>query len=273
MTESTRPIRALMRGLDALAVLNRRDGATVSDIAGDIRLPRTTTYRILETLCAAGYVFRDPADDRYRLTIMVRTLSDGFDDEAWISQVAKPVIFELCRDIVWPVSIATLSGTAMVIRETTDHRSPLAVERYAAGIRVPLLASAVGRAYLAFCPEPQRVTLVDILSRSSRDEDALARNPEELARIVKEVRAQGYATAIRARRVSDEVSLALPILVDERVLACLTLRFSASAVPMKLALERFLPRLREGALRIRSGFAEQQAAAGPAAGQSPAPRV
>lgn len=254
MPESTRPIRALMRGLDALSVLNRRDGATVSEVAAEIRLPRTTTYRVLETLCAAGYVFRDPADERYRLTIMVRTLADGFDDEAWVSEIARPVLDELGREIVWPVSIATPSGQSMVLRETTDHRSPLAVERHSAGLRVPLLASAAGRVYLAFCPGPQREALVDILGRSAREEDALARNREELARILNEVRAQGYATTLRARRVSDEVSLAVPVPLDDRGLACLSVRFAASAVPMKIALDRFLPRLRDAAQRIRAGF-------------------
>lgn len=248
-----------MRGLDALAVLNRRDGATVSEVAAEIRLPRTTTYRVLETLCEAGYAFRDPADERYRLTIMVRTLSDGFDDEAWVSELARPVLDDLCREIVWPVSIATLSGQSMVLRETTDHRSPLAVERHSAGLRVPLLASAAGRVYLAFCTGPQRDALVEILARSPREEDALARNREELARILNEVRVQGYATTLRARRVSDEVSLAVPVSLEAHGLACLSVRFAASAVPMKLALERFLPRLRDAAQRIRAGFLAQPA--------------
>jgi IclR family mhp operon transcriptional activator len=76
--ESTRPIRALKRGLDALTVLNLRNGATVTEVAQEIHLPRTTVYRILETLCNAGFVVRDGTDDRYRLTIMVRALSDGW---------------------------------------------------------------------------------------------------------------------------------------------------------------------------------------------------
>ena len=63
--DSTRPIRALTRGLDALTVLNLRDGATVSEVAQEIRLPRTTVYRILETLCGAGFVYRDAKDERY----------------------------------------------------------------------------------------------------------------------------------------------------------------------------------------------------------------
>src|SRR5580698_10058682 len=98
--ESTRPIRALTRGLDALTVLNSRDGATVSEIAQEIRLPRTTVYRILETLCDSGFAFRDQADDRYRLTQRVRGLSLGFSDESWVSRIAKPCMADLCREIV-----------------------------------------------------------------------------------------------------------------------------------------------------------------------------
>ncbi len=256
--ESTRPIRALIRGLDALTVLNLRNGATVSEVAQEIKLPRTTTYRILETLSHAGYVYRDATDDRYRLTIMVRGLSDGFDDEAWITQIARPFIYDLGKEIVWPVAISSLSGTSMMVRESTDHRSPLAVERYSAGYRIPLLTSSSGRVYLAFSPQAQRESLLEILARSSREEDKLAKNRAEVTKLLNDVRAQGYASAVRARRVSDEISIAVPIMNEDRVLASVTIRFSGSAVPLKMAVERFLPKLREAAQKIRQTFSDQQ---------------
>jgi len=259
--ESTRPIRALMRGLDALTVLNLRDGATVSEVAQEIHLPRTTVYRILETLCNAGFVFRDTADDRYRLTILVRALSDGFDDEAWVTQIAKPFINDLCREIVWPVSIATLSGTTMLIRESTDHSSPLATERDSAGFRAPLLTTAAGRVYLANSPLPQRETVIDILARSNKEEDRPARARAELTRTLAEIKAAGYATATRTRRLAEEISLSVPILLNDRVLASLTVRFAASAVPLKSGVERFLPKLRQCAAKISTLFSEQQAEA------------
>jgi IclR family mhp operon transcriptional activator len=261
--ESTRPIRALIRGLDALTVLNLRNGATVSEVAQEIRLPRTTTYRILETLSHAGFVYRDATDDRYRLTIMVRGLSDGYDDEAWVTQIARPFIHDLGKDIVWPVAIASLSGTTIMVRESTDHRSPLAVERYSAGFRVPLLLSSSGRVYLAFSPPTQRESLLDILSRSNKEEDALARSRPELMKLLNDVRMQGYASAVRPRRVSDEISMAVPILIDDRVLAAVSIRFSGTAVPLKLGVERFLPKLRETANKIRQSFVEQQREAPP----------
>jgi hypothetical protein len=77
-------------------------------------------------------------------------------------------------------------------------------------------------------------------------------------RILNDARMQGYASAVRARRVSDEISMAVPIIVDDRVLASVTIRFSGTAVPLKLAVERFLPKLRETARKICQTFAEQQ---------------
>src|SRR5271165_1703225 len=257
--ESTRPIRSLMRGLDALTVLNLRDGATVSEVVQEIRLPRTTVYRILETLCDAGFVYRDGTDDRYRLTIMVRGLSDGFDDEAWVTQIAKPFIYDLCREIVWPVAIATLSGTSMLVRETTDHSSPLAVARYSAGFRVPLLTSATGLAYLAHCPATQRDTLIDLLARSGKPEEARAAARPELQQALREIRSQGYAAANSSRSGSDDITISVPVALDDRALAGLTVRFAAAALTLPAALTRFLPKLRDCADRIRSDFSEQQA--------------
>src|SRR5580692_9269724 len=252
--DSTRPIRALIRGLEALAVLNRKNGATVSEVTSEIKLPRTTTYRILETLAEAGYVFRDAADDRYRLTLLVRGLAEGFDDEAWITQIARPCINELCQDIVWPVTLLSPAGTSMMIRDTTDHASPLAVERFNAGFRLPLLMSASGRVYLAFCQPEHRDALLDILSRSPREEDKLARSRAEVEKILEETRELGYATSVRSRRVSEEVAMSVPVLIGDRVLATIAVRFSANAVPLGLAVERFIPKLLDTAKVIRERF-------------------
>jgi IclR family mhp operon transcriptional activator len=259
--ESTRPIRALIRGLDALTVLNSRDGATVSEVAQEIRLPRTTVYRILETLCGAGFVFRDPSDERYRLTIRVRALSGGFDDDAWVTQIAKPLIGDLGREIVWPVSISTLLGTSMVVRETNSN-ALLAVERDSAGHRMPMLSTAAGRVYLSFCPAPQRETLIDILARSGKEEDRLARAPRaDLQRVLAEIKSGGYCATSRTRRSVEEISVSVPVLLEDRILACLTVRFAANAVPQKAGIERFLPKLRQCAAKISHSFVEQQAEA------------
>jgi IclR family mhp operon transcriptional activator len=269
---STRPIRALQRGLEVLHVLNLHNGATVSEVAAAIDLPRTTTYRILETLCVAGYAYRAASDERYRLTILVRGLSDGFDDEAWVTQIARPYIYDLCNELVWPIAVATLSGSTMLIRQTTDHRSPLAIEKRGPGFRVPILASASGLAYLAFCPPEQCDAILDILAKSRRDEDKPAQNRKKLLEGLAEIRKRGFSSSRRARRISDEISLSVPVMARDRLVAALTIRFSSTAVPEAQGIQRFIPKLRATAQRIGEEFvaqAEQDARA--AAGQPPSP--
>ena len=253
--ESTRPIRSLNRGLEVLSQLNRLERAAINTLASAVDLPRTTTYRILETLRLAGYVERDAHDDCYRPTIRVRALSDGFDDEALVAHIAKPLLASLGGQLVWPVAIATQSGATMMIRETTDRDNPLALEQYSAGVRVPMLASAAGRAYLAFCSAAQRDALLELLARSSLPEDRLARNRVEVERLLNETRTQGFGMAHRARRVSQETSLAIPVRANDRILATVTVRYASTAVPLRSAVEQFLPKMREVAQRIQAQMA------------------
>lgn len=252
--DSTRPIRALNRGLEILAELNRLERAAINTLASVVGLPRTTTYRILETLRVAGYVARDPHDECYRPTIMVRALSDGFGDAAMVAHIAKPLIAALGAQMIWPVAVATPSGSAMMIRESTDRQSPLALEQYSAGVRVPMLASAAGRAYLAFCSAQQRDAVLELLSRSAMPEDRLARNRKEAERLLNETRSQGFGMAHRVRRVSEETSLAIPVRAKGRILAAVTVRYAATAVPLRTAVEQFLPKMREVARKIEAQF-------------------
>ena len=250
--DSVRPIRALMRGLDTLHELNRHNGATVTDIAKAVKLPRTTAYRVLETLCVAGYALRDPSDDLYRLTLKVRALSDGYDDEAWVQDIAKPLITKLGKEVVWPLAISTLHGISMLVRETTDKDSPLALERYSAGVRVPIFGSSSGRVYLAFCSEEQRSTMLEVLARSERPEDKLVCDKMLVSRIIGDVRKNGWA--IFDNTSLAELNLAVPVFAKGQVLAGLVMRFMRSAMTPDQAAEKYVPFLKRTADEIGKAF-------------------
>lgn len=250
-------VKALLKGLEVLRVLNLHDGTTVSEMARELGQPRTTVFRLLETLVRAGYAYRAASDDKYRLTILVRGLSDGFDDEAWITQFAKPYMYELGREIVWPVAIATLSGNTMLVRRTTDHQSPLAVEKFAVGFRVPLLGSAAGIAYLAWCPGQQRETLLELLRNSNAPEDKPASNRVWVERELARTRNRGYSIFHRERPISNETTFSVPVLSRERLLASLTVRFASQALSETEAAKKFVPRMRDVAQQIGEQFEEQ----------------
>jgi IclR family mhp operon transcriptional activator len=114
--------RSLGRGLRMLALLNAGGDHRVSSLARAVKLPRSTAFRILCTLVEEGYVARDPVTDVYYPTAMVLALSDGFDAMARLVHAARPLVTELGRKLVWPVTLATPSGTTVLLRPMPPAR-------------------------------------------------------------------------------------------------------------------------------------------------------
>jgi len=235
-------VRALARGLQVLKMLNDHNGATVAEIVRRTRLPRTTVLRSLETLAVEGYVVRDPDDDRFRLTVLTRGLSQGFEDEAWIGEIARPLLGRLSRELVWPLSIETIQGMSMVIRENTDRQSPLALQCLPAGFKFTIAGSAGGRAILAFSsPQLRNAVLSNSLKGPEADQRAMDG-------ILSMVAADGYVAV--EGLLPKEGALSVPILSGGEAFAALTLRFIASALTPEEAVDRYAARLAEAATEI-----------------------
>ena len=240
-------IRSLHRGLLALKILNTKRKLSVAEMAREIDLPRTTTYRILENLRSIGYLYRDENDGRYGLTIQVKNLSSGFYESAWLSETVKPLAVDLGKTVIWPISIIAPRNNRMSLRFTTDTDSPLALDYYSEGLKLPILSTASGHVYLATCNELEQEVVIKAISREPEDEtNILARQPERLKQILANVQEQGYALNIRSPRAIEPGktnTIALPIMRDGHFLAALAMRYIASAMTLSELKERYLPTL------------------------------
>ena len=256
MVESVKPIRTALRTLRVLAELNICAPASAAEIARSLGMARATAYRFLETLVDSGFASKEDNSGRYRPTHLVRTLSCGFEDENWLVECARPTIQALGAELVWPIAISTISGPGMLLRESTDADSPLAINRFTPGRRISLTGTASGRVFLAYCSQDQRETLLDMLRHSEDPDDSHARNRTALQAELVGIRQNGYALTQRARRFSNQSALAVPVLTPghSRILASLSIRFSETAIKEQVALERFLPKLRTAAETIGSSL-------------------
>lgn len=234
--------RGVLRTLSTLRALNDRRDAKVSELSRLTGIPRPSLYRILETLRAAGYVRRLDGQDFYELTPLVRSLSDGFRDEAWVRELARPIMLALQQDIVWPTDLSTFFDNAMYLRETTRPRSPLTIDSIGPGTRLPMLQSSTGRAYLAFCPDEERQIIVEGLTRSGAPEDAPARDKRFVSQLIATTRRNGYG-----HKTDDFLpkigSIAVPVRRRERIVCCLNITFIASVLSPADAAARYLRKL------------------------------
>jgi IclR family mhp operon transcriptional activator len=247
-------VRALERGVKLLQALTELGSATPHQLACATGVPRPTVYRLLLTLETSGLVVRRLSDDRFQLAIGARMIGDGYRHTDWAIEMAAPIVAALSREIVWPCDIATLDHDALVVRETTHASSPLSVDRGILGRRVPLLHSAMGAAYLAFCPDREREDILALLARSDDPINATARHRTTVDRLIQNTRAQGFGARVGGAW-PHSACVALPVTWNDQVLCVVNLVWIASALTLSEVKARYLTRLKDAVGAIESALA------------------
>jgi IclR family transcriptional regulator, mhp operon transcriptional activator len=250
--------QVLLRGLSVLEALNWRPISSVEQIAARTSLPKATIVRVLQNLAAGGYVQRLPLRKGYMLGERVLNLSSGFRSRDVVVEAARPLITAFTARHKWPVSLATLEIDSMRVRASSGAESPFAtaIDRARLNRRVPLMISAHGRAYLAFCPEDERNIILALLRASTRTDDLVARDEHAVSNIMTTIRRAGYAITAP---MPDEpaIGLSVPVFSGDRVLATLSLRYLGRAMPEAEVAKRYLAPLRTLAETIAESAARR----------------
>jgi IclR family mhp operon transcriptional activator len=249
-------LRGVERALSVLAALNRHNGATVTELSRASGIPRPSLYRVLESLCVLGYVSRREGQEVYELTPLVRALSDGYKEEHWVRGIARPVLVRLQREVIWPTNLTTFQGNAMHLRETTRSSSPMTIDVVTVGLRLPMLHSAAGRAYLAWCPAHERDLILKNLRMSGALGDSMVHDQQWVKKMLAATRTRGYGER-QGEFVERTGAIAVPVFHANRVLACISITFILSALSAEEAASEHLPKLREAAALIESRMADR----------------
>lgn len=240
-------VRSLSRGLDIIFFLNQHHSATPTELATELKVPRATVHRILKTLKEKGYVYQHGSDRKFRLTYRVLSLSQGFSDEDYMANLGIDIMEEVTRTLIWPVSLATISGVDVIVRNNTDASSKLAVEKYKIGYRMPILKSASGICILAHLTEGERADILAMAEKLGREQDHLEQTPADLKRLFSKVARNGYATFRRKRERFDISAIAVPIFANNEVHGALTLRYTEPALSEEETSTVIVPMLQDAA--------------------------
>ncbi len=235
MSTAVKEIRSVSRAVSVIDALCRLDGCGLADLHRATGLPKSTLRRILKTFECSGFVRCSLADRLYRANVGIPAYADTADNP-FIGQVvaaATPILQELSKKVPWPSDVLVRRGVRMEIVETNRSMTPLMVNRLEIGDQVDMLQSAVGRAYLAFCPDAERK---EIMSKTCG-----ALGGEQWRRIetaLNATRKLGYAERDTASTgstsqfpwLADKLfAVAVPAIVRNRVVCCINLLRPASA--------------------------------------------
>jgi IclR family transcriptional regulator, pca regulon regulatory protein len=235
-------VHSLARGLAVIGALGRPGpGRTAADVAGELRLGRAATYRILDTLCNLGYV--RPRAGRFALT--PRTLELGY--RQWsgldLADLARLHLERLRDETAEACSLSILHDDAIVcVARATPARLICAAEEV--GTRLPAYATSQGRVLLcALSAENLRAHLARVPLRPLTPATVARR--EDLHRELARVQRRGWALVDQELELGLR-SIAVPIVEGQHVVAAVGIVADSQRVSVA-ELRGTLPLLRVAA--------------------------
>ena len=150
MSES---VRAVDRALDVLLCFtNQTPELTMTQIAEQVGIHKSTAHRLLATLENKRFIQRDPDTGIYRLGIRLLQMAYLTLEQNDLRRLAVPFMHHLCDLYEENIDLTVLDDTDVVFINILE--GPQRVKLAAAiGQRLPAYATASGKAILGFMPE------------------------------------------------------------------------------------------------------------------------
>lgn len=243
-------IQAVERALTILQCFHaERLEMSMMEIAGILELNKSTTFRMVSTLCDMGFLEK-LANGKYALGTEIIRLGHLVSEDMTLLRAAQPIMDELFHHCGETVAICRYSNGQMICIGRVESQKPLKCV-CTVGADVPVLLGGTGRSAAAFLSDSE-------LSRCIETQKRIG-NPvcgkEELRAVVKRTRSNGYY--ISHSELDDAINaLGLPIFGKNGVvLGSLSIVAPSSRMSDEVTWE-LLPEARRSAQRIseRMGY-------------------
>lgn len=248
------PVDSVGRAFKVLRAVNKLGVASVNEIFEETRVPKSTIVRMLETLMHEGYVARDNMCGGYHVTCRTHELTAGRDGIAQMIEVARPHALELTASTKCPIGIGVLDGDAIAVRYWTGAVSPLAHTNTVLGQRADLLHSAMGRAFMAFCP-PEQMRAHVARMRATPELQFGAAEERRLHALLAGIRKDGYAMRDPATKPFCTITLATAIKIGDAVHGLISLSLFKSAIERRDLAEKIVGPLQQTTAAIGRALA------------------
>lgn len=153
-------VQSVDRAIGVLEILARSGPATVSEIAGELGVHRSTAFRLLAVLEGRGLVDQLEDRGRYQLGFGIIRLAGATTARLDLVRESRPVCERLAAELGETVNVAILDADAAV--NVDQVRGPASVTSYNwVGQRTPLHATSSGKVLLAHQPAARQAQLLD----------------------------------------------------------------------------------------------------------------
>jgi IclR family acetate operon transcriptional repressor len=203
------PVRAVERALDILLCFSQdKPTLSLTQIAEQVGMHKSTIHRLLATLESRRFVVRDKITGMYKLGYRFIELASIRLQDVDIQRWAQPFLQQLAVLSGETVDLAILDGDHVVYLQVVESHQRVKIAA-AVGQQLPVHCTATGKAFLAYLAEDQ---INEILARGmARYTDHTLASLADLHQDLRETRERGFAIS-KEEYENDINAVAAPIL-------------------------------------------------------------
>jgi IclR family KDG regulon transcriptional repressor len=173
------------------AIASSRDGLGVSELARDLKMAKSTVHGMTAALEEVGAVMRDPHSKKFKLGFTLFEVGRSAYSQIDLKTSARPVMEELMENTQTSVFLGILNWDHVTVLDIVESRQGFKISA-PVGTTIPLLAGAVGKAFLASMDEAQAAKIVTSRGLPRFTKNSIV-DPEAYFRELEKVRHKGYA--------------------------------------------------------------------------------
>lgn len=191
--EEQNKVLAVERVMSILEYLAQKGSTTLSQIARDVSLHKSTLFRFLSTLTFLGYVYKDTETETYSLTQKMNHFVNYTDEYSLLHEFAIPIMEVLANTTQETIHLATMeNGKIHYINKIESTQSLRVATSSQSGGDAPVYCTGLGKALLAAKSEDEKRTIVKTLSFNKYTANTITDQGELLTELLK-IKANGYA--------------------------------------------------------------------------------
>ncbi len=210
---ATKTLQSLERGLDLLFLFSaERPTLSLPEIATALGVPGSTAYRLVTTCCRKNVLARDSRAKRYELHASLLRFQHVLRSRLDIRRIALPHLDELAALSSETSQLSLLQGNEVVCAEVVSSPNTIRFMPEQ-GRAIPLHASALGRAVLAFLPESFLTRYIEEVGLPAMTPHTIT-NPKALRALLLQIRKQRYALTFQQMYLGAR-GVAVPIFGHE----------------------------------------------------------
>lgn len=176
--------------LDAVAAAGPH-GIGLGDLSEKVGLHTSTTFHLVKTLEAVGFLMRQDEGKRYRIGNRLFVLAAGALDETALLALGMPILERLSAETGEAAHLAVRSNADIVLVGRTAATGMLQMSERAGAVR-PAHATAIGKLLLAQCSDGDLAEILEKMDFTAFTENTVS-NAKALRKELQEIRKTGIA--------------------------------------------------------------------------------